>query len=29
MSDLINYITRIEGAQLLGVGIKSLANMSI
>lgn len=27
MSDLINYITRVEGSQLLGVGIKSLAIM--
>jgi hypothetical protein len=27
MSDLINYITRVEGSELLGVGIKSLANM--
>jgi hypothetical protein len=27
MSDLINYITRVEGSQLLGVGIKALANM--
>jgi len=27
MSDLINYITRVEGAHLLGVGVKSLWNM--
>ena len=27
MSDLINYITRVEGAELLGVGMKSLCNM--
>jgi hypothetical protein len=27
VSDLINYITRMEGADLLGVGIKALWNM--
>jgi hypothetical protein len=27
MSDLINYITRMEGAELLGVGMRALCNM--